>query len=392
MSLNQSSPRSLEGIPECINRRDRKVDGSQPPRVEVSEAGRRAIEMLSSAMKRLYDKYGVVIIRNVRQFNKNLDDQQKWIQKIREENIALECCAGTFATIIQTSEKPSFNSESALEEAKRKLGDTETGNIIVPLQISVMNEGEKFWTAGLNGPTAIVRVLSEAANIPLDRVIILNQTHEVQVDKKNLSVMHDNILRSRLPITVRITPGNLYRDKENQGNGVSADTLEAGREMLIDALVRAIRAMHDGARMEIDRHLAEIIITLDRNTLGLHRLSTLVEQGGAHPASNGFLGMEDTRSQAYTLLSIYKREGQEGLLSFLQEHFSAVVSYHDDRMDAIKNVDIGKELDGDLVRAFEAQRKKIRDEVLALARQFSGQPESFQRETVVPKGKRDFII
>ncbi len=249
--------------------------------------------------------------------------------------------------------------------------------------------GENFWTAGLNAPIAVLHQLATENGIPLDAIIIANQTHDVEIDSDALVQIAEIFSRGELPTTVRSTPGVILGHHRNKEDGISVEVLERKKERLIEVLVVQIEQIANKEIQSFDREMTEILLTLDRNTLGFWRLSDLLSFNGFHPASNAFLGMEDTRGLASELLQIYQQNGSDGVRAELQNRLKTenVVEYHDARIDALAKADAAQ-------KDIDAQRRKVKDELGAVLKQMNpNDPHSLPSEgPVVPEQESDFKL
>ncbi len=85
-----------------INRGDDSL--TEHPYLEISPEQQEQLQVLGKAMKEMYEENGYVMVRNVRQFGKVVEDQKKWVAKINTEDEALAACAGTIATVIASED------------------------------------------------------------------------------------------------------------------------------------------------------------------------------------------------------------------------------------------------------------------------------------------------
>ncbi len=368
--------------PDSINRGDDSLTAF--PYIEITPEAADSLKILGGRMKEMFKQHGFVVVRNVRMFGKNEETHEAWLQKIGEEDERIGYCAGTIASIIHSEDlKKGGITESSLSTALQRFPSSTP---ITPIRVSP-KQGEKFWTVGLNGTNAVLHQLADECQIPFDKVIVLNETYEVKIAQEGLVLIHDTLAQGELPTTIRATPGNVLRDPENRSTGISLEVLERKKETLIERIVEAIKAISDGKTVGFDRQLAEVVITLDRNTLSFHRLSDLLEQGGFHPASNLFLGMEDTRSRASELLTIFKKDGEKALRSALESGFDPLhmVEYADSRLEEAR-------AEGQVGPVIDRERLKIGNELRALIRQLNGGKHSVQKEPIVPEAEYDFHL
>lgn len=155
------------------------------------------------------------------------------------------------------------------------------------------------WTAGLNGPTALLHhLLREKGVTPehLQKVYILNQSFDVEMDAEMSQKLSEAVKEGDYVFTIREESGMYAQDPEKRR--------QTGEKM-VEALQDPKRVMDSSFALE----LARII----RNTGMLMPLSDIVEMKGYSNACNKIGGMEDHDLYLRILLSEFEsvRSGKD---------------------------------------------------------------------------------
>lgn len=135
------------------------------------------------------------------------------------------------------------------------------------------------WTAGLNGPTALLYHLLEQRGVTseqLQKVYILNQSFDVEMDANMCKRLSIAVKKSEYVLTIREESGMYAQDSEKR--------FELGEKIKM--------AMRDPKLLD-DPAFVQEFARAGRNTGMLVPVSDIVEMGGFNNACNALGGMED---------------------------------------------------------------------------------------------------
>jgi len=244
-----------------------KKDGSDAPEMKL------ALEIESQLKDLLakFDASGKHILGVVRCWNKNPEELIQFRERIGSLQKALPELAGVVLVINnEGEEKSGGKTQNNLSEVNAKYnGDTP----ILPLTLYNYS-----WTAGLNGPIAILKRYCATKEINTHNQYVFNFSFDVKFDDVALQKLAENFRAGKTIITGR---GEIAEQSVSP-----QDTIKVAHEISQEIS----QLIHAGSLPDKD---FTKVLTLGRNTGSLIKLADLIALGGFDARCNVLGGMED---------------------------------------------------------------------------------------------------
>lgn len=300
----------LAKIEALIEQRD--TPGS--PKIEMSEPARQEfIRLLSS----LVEKTGPKMIAVIRCWNKSAEDLRALRERLKTfQNECPELC-GAMIAINSDGEKEKDESGRPMTAAYLDTLATEKDSFpMVPVAIK-----NYTWTAGLNGPTALLHASGREAGLMETDIHTLNLSFDAIFSPGTAGEISKR-LQAGLPVmTLRIeevlsTPEETVTvESEYVGDGRenTSEIAPLWDKMLV--LLRKPEVTREEIA-EFYEFRSKALVMLSRNTALVFKLPDLVRNGGFNPACNGWGGMED--HEMFLRLLLEAEEGSEAFQKLME--------------------------------------------------------------------------
>lgn len=265
---------------------ENKEIGEQVPSLHFDTFGKKQLVELVEKLKG-GEKQIVSIIRC---WNKGDVEITEILKKLEEMKKHMPELGGVFFSI---------NAEGDVEDEQGK-GTRERINILAEQQdldvaIIPVDIHNYSWTAGLNGPAALLHNIAQQQGIAESNISVLNQSFDVHFDQHTLEEVSQRIQEGRPIVTSRSDElGAEHEEKE-------------GARLALDLVKQQFESE------EIDNTLEEQkkILSLGRNTGMLLSLEDISMLGGFNRDTNEMGGMEDHEFGARLLVYTFRMAKKE---------------------------------------------------------------------------------
>lgn len=266
-----------------------KKDGADAPEIKLAPE----IEPQLMDLFAKFDSPGQHILGVVRCWNKNEDELFLFFERIESLQKALPELAGVVLVINNEGEE-----KSGGETQKNLSGINNGGVLVVPLTIKKYS-----WTAGLNGPVALLRKYCATREIDLHDQYVFNFSFDVKFDDVALQKLAENFRAGKTTITRR---GEIV-EQPVSSQDTARDDLEISQK---------ISQLISGGSLP-DKDFVKVL-TLGRNTGSLIKLADLIALGGFDARCNALGGMEDQDFWLRKLISMLRASDISGAKSLLR--------------------------------------------------------------------------
>lgn len=333
---------------------DVHLDRTDAPAMALTEFGAGELERIAYRMRERHGRGENVVVANVRMFGKDPADIRRWIERWHDVCANLPQLSGVVAASIHSEERKRGATATDLAIQEAMTPDVRSLPV-APVNIAVPKG--HFWTAGLNGPAAMLAWIAKKEGIPLETIWLLNASYEATFDADAATTIASAVDAGVTPLSVRH----------------DTDPATAAR-----TAARALDWLESGGKTAVSVDTMRAINTLGRNTLSCIRLSDIVAIGGFNPVANALGGMEDHRFRAARILRDAGAADMPTARRNAERSLAYLVPYDDPRLHDTADP------------ALAGQRGKSRAEVRSLLAQAKEGPESMLNRTVVPEERRDF--
>lgn len=246
-----------------------------PPRLELSaQSQAKMAELLNILIKE--NKPAVVAI--VRCWNKTPEDLAKFQTRIEAMKSKVPELAGILIAINADQDKNSATAPAV-----------ENTLSAVPM-VAVPVRGYS-WTAGLNGPAALLHACLENHPEILNKTEIFNLSFDVDIPESSLELIHTAVSEGKPALSLRI--------EENIQNKEQAESVQSEYTIEIQALLARISDIIKNPTITADHRQTYVetsgksLAVLGRNTNLIAPLADVSSLGGFDPSCNKIGGMED---------------------------------------------------------------------------------------------------
>jgi hypothetical protein len=248
----------IHKILETIHREEK-----DSPHLEISD---RAAERLGELMERCRgeERKIVAIIRcwgkseeDLREVMVRLEKMEKYLPELKGVIFAIDADQG-----------PTDETENNLNAV---IGREKSTISVVPLKINNYS-----WTAGFNGPVALLSQSAKEQEIPEENIFIFPLSFDVEFEKKDLQMLAERFRKTGFVMTAKRTGEEFLDKKQSKDLAHLTTDLISHPEKLIE-----------------DEEEIKKVVTLARNTATIVPLSEVSHIGGYDNSTNEIGGMED---------------------------------------------------------------------------------------------------
>lgn len=252
----------IHKILEKINRSEK---GS--PHLEV---GDRAVEQLSELAERCRgDRKKIIAI--IRCWDKSEDDLKEVVSRLEKMKLFLPELEGAIFAVDgdhDLRQKTEANLEAVIKREKPSVA-------AVPVRINNYS-----WTAGFNGPAALLSETAKDQKIPEENIFIFPLSFDVEFSDDELRELAQRFKKTGLVTTAKQTSGEILDEEKKIDLSLLATDLVSHPEKLI--------GKNSGRKENFNK-----LVTLARNTATIVPLSEITRMGGYDNSTNEIGGMED---------------------------------------------------------------------------------------------------
>lgn len=261
------------------------------PQIEMSETARQEFTRLLSL---LTEKSGPKMIAVIRCWNKSAEDLRGLRERLKTfQKDCPELCGAMIAVNADGEKEKDASGRPITVAHLDELAAEHDSFSVVPVAIK-----NYTWTAGLNGPTAMLHAAGREAGLVESDVHTLNLSFDAIFSPGTAKEISQR-LREGLPImTMRIE--EVLSTPEETAT-VRSEYVGDGREgtseiaPLWDKMLALLRKPEVTPEEVADFYelRSKALVMISRNTALVFSLSDLARNGGFNPACNGWGGMED---------------------------------------------------------------------------------------------------
>ncbi|MFB6181991.1 MAG: hypothetical protein ABEJ24_03785 [Candidatus Magasanikbacteria bacterium] len=279
---NISRPESKEDkdqISEIISSIEK--EGEKSPHLELDKEAKEALNELKEKLKQ-EDKDSLISV--IRSYGKSKKDLRGLFDRLEDFKEDVPQLDGIFIPVNKEGDEEQ-NGET-LKNVKELISENDFSFEVIPIGVENYS-----WTAGLNGPIAILNELAEREDIEKDHVKILNRSFDVKFPEDQRQEIEEKLQSGEQIVTIR-----------DEDEDLQEGTIE-------DAVKQTKKLLSKGEQIgDIDKflHEHELIASIARNTGMVFSLEDLVDLGGFDKHMNDVGGMEDQELAARGILKTLK--------------------------------------------------------------------------------------
>jgi hypothetical protein len=249
------------------------------PRLEMSD---RATEQLKEFLEQC--KSGdPKVVAVIRCWNKNREELAVLFSRLEKMRQIIPELGGAIVAINADQDKDQQTS-AGIEEilAKDKLSFS-----VVPLPVRGYT-----WTAGLNGPAALLHQTSQAEHVPEENIFVFNLSFDVEFNDAELEKIAKRFRAGKVIVTAR---------QEGEEDITQERRKEVAR-IITDVISHPEKKEEEYSGSQ---EILEKILSVARNTAALASLSEIVRMGGYNNFCNKAGGQEDQDLYTRILLEAF---------------------------------------------------------------------------------------
>ncbi len=244
----------------------RQVEGKKQssPQLVFSEHGKKQWESLFAILEEKLRQSKPCIILIIRCWAKSEEQLKSWIQRLDALRQDIPQITGVILVINKEGENDLKGNTAALAE---QINDS--GLLIVPVEIK-----NYTWTAGLNGPIAILSEFAKEQKLSSDQIVLFPMSFDVVIPPESAKIIERKIQQGEYHIAT-------IRDQK----GYYQNNVEA-RQEIIETIIQKFATPENDVEIEN-------LLSAMRNTAILLPLSEVENMKGYSNACNPTGGMED---------------------------------------------------------------------------------------------------
>lgn len=261
---------NFEFTQKCL--REIEFDGKDMPRLEMNQDSANSFNRL---LKLCENTYGTPIICIVRCYNKSKEDINEFLIRFEKIKKFIPEIQGVMIAINKEGDKDGQTGKNLDEILKKNSGHKD----IIPIQVKNYS-----WTAGLNGPAALLCQGAKEKNLDPENMSVFNLSFDTEFDDGALMDFAKQYRANKIVMT--------NRKEKDQFNAPDWETLKN--------ILKANLSKHDRSLPDIIGN--KDLMSLARNTASCIKLSQIKEVGGYDKSCNDIGGMEDHDFTIRTIL------------------------------------------------------------------------------------------
>lgn len=252
---------NFEFTKKCL--KEIEFDGKDMPRLEMNQDSANSFNRL---LKLCENTYETPIVCIVRCYNKSKEDINGFLTRFERIKKFIPEIQGVMIAINKEGDKDGQTGKNLDEILKENTGRKD----ITPIQVKNYS-----WTAGLNGPAALLCQGAKEKNLNPENMSVFNLSFDTEFDDGALMDFAKQYRANKIVMT--------NRKEKDQFKTPDWETVKN--------ILKANLSKHD-------RSLPDIIgnkdfMSMARNTASCFKLSQIKEVGGYNKSCNGIGGMED---------------------------------------------------------------------------------------------------